>query len=86
MPHHKSCKKRMVTSKKANIRNRQIKSNIKTAVKKVLEAKDNNGAQEALQSAFSVLDKAAQKRIIHKNKSSNQKARLCSVVSKIAAA
>mgnify|MGYP004417255729 CR=1 FL=1 len=33
MPHHKSCKKRLQTSAKANLRNRVTRSTIRTSLK-----------------------------------------------------
>ncbi len=82
MPHHKSCKKRILTSEKSKIYNRQIKSRIKTASKKLTSAKDTEEAQGALQSVYAVLDRAVKSGVIHKNKAANQKSRM----SKIAAA
>ena len=85
MPKHKSSKKRMITSKKANLRNRIAKSNIRTVTKKVLAAGDKQAAQNALKDAYSVLDKSVLSKVIHRNKAANQKARLARVVQKIGA-
>ncbi len=82
MPHHKSCKKRIITAKKSNIRNRQMKSRIKTVTKNILNAKDKESTTLALQNAYSVLDKAAKTGVIHKNKAANQKSLLSSVAKK----
>ncbi len=82
MPHHKSCKKRILTAKKSNTRNRQIKSRIKTATKNIHNAKDKESAVVALQSAYSILDKAAKAGVIHKNKAANQKSFLSNVAGK----
>lgn len=80
MQRHKSVEKRARTSKKANIVNRMGRSQIKTAVKHVLESKDKESAQQALNNAVSVLDKSAQSGLIHQNKAANQKSKLYRVV------
>ncbi len=81
MPHHKSCKKRILTSEKSKSRNRNIKSRIKTAAKNLLSAKDEKVSGSALKAAYSVLDKAVKQGIIHKNKAANQKSRLSKITS-----
>jgi len=83
MQRHKSVEKRDRASKKANKVNRMNRSRIKTAVRGVLEAKDKESAVSALQTAVSVLDKSAKTGLIHQNKASNQKSRLCKIVNKI---
>ncbi|MFQ6002608.1 MAG: 30S ribosomal protein S20 [Candidatus Zixiibacteriota bacterium] len=76
MPVHKSAKKRLRQSKKANIQNRSIKSEIKTFVKKVEASLD----EKELKKTVSLLDKAARKRVIHKNQASRLKSRLTKLV------
>jgi len=75
MPQHKSSKKRLRQSAKANARNRATRSQVNTATKKVLSAV-SGAAAEALEKAYSVLDKAVKRGVIHKNKAANQKSRL----------
>ena len=48
----------------------------KTATKKVLSAKTKEAAEKELKGAVSVLDKAAVKRIIHKNNAAHKKSSL----------
>jgi small subunit ribosomal protein S20 len=84
MPKHKSSKKRIVTSKKQNKRNRIAKSKLQTAISKVVDSKDKAAAEAALKAAYSVIDKTAISKVIHKNKAANQKARLAKLVNKIA--
>ena len=72
MPNIKSAMKRVKVSKKKNLRNRMIKSGVKTAVKKY-EADVN---AEKLSGAFAALDKAVSKGVIHKNVANRKKARL----------
>ncbi|MGG0657574.1 30S ribosomal protein S20 [Rummeliibacillus pycnus] len=78
MPNIKSAIKRVKTNATANAQNAQVKSAMRTAVKKAdaaLVAKDEN-AKELLSVAVKSLDKAASKGLIHKNAASRQKARL----------
>ncbi|MFJ8262226.1 30S ribosomal protein S20 [Rummeliibacillus sp. NPDC094406] len=78
MPNIKSAIKRVKTNATANTQNAQVKSAMRTAVKKAdaaLVAKDEN-AKELLSVAVKSLDKAASKGLIHKNAASRQKARL----------
>ena len=72
MPNIKSAMKRVKVSKKKNLRNRMIKSGVKTAVKKYEAAL----TQEQLSNASSALDKAASKGVIHKSAANRKKARL----------
>ena len=72
MPNIKSAMKRVKVSKKKNLRNRMIKSGVKTAVKKYEAAL----TQEQLSNASAALDKAASKGVIHKNAANRKKARL----------
>lgn len=70
-----------------NARNRSAKARMRTFCKKVLEAvdaKDVQGAQDALRSAVSVLASAARKRIIHRNTASRQTLRLNAKVKHLA--
>ncbi len=75
MPQHKSAKKRMVTNVKRQMRNRQVKSAMRSALRKYREMSIED-RKTAITDLFSVLDKAAQKGIIHPNKASRLKSRL----------
>ena len=71
----------------ANIRNKAIKSSVKTAVKKVrvaIEAQDKEAAKAALISATAVIDKATSKGVYHKNTASRKVSRLAKAVNEIA--
>jgi small subunit ribosomal protein S20 len=76
MAHHKSAEKRIRTSWKENRRNVSYRSEMKTAIKKVLSIKDKETITEELKKTYALLDKLAAKRIIHKNKAANTKSRL----------
>jgi small subunit ribosomal protein S20 len=72
----KSQKKRILTNEKARLRNKAVKSSLKTAIRKFHEAADAGDAEkatEAAQAANRQLDKAASKGVIHKNQAANRK-------------
>lgn len=76
MPQHKSCKKRLKTSAVARVHNRAIKSNIKTAIKKLEEAGSSEEAQAQLRTVSSLLDRAAKRHILHPSTAARKKSRL----------
>jgi len=76
MATHQSAIKRNRQSKNLALRNRQYRSTMRTLTKKVIESKDKQSAEKTLQSAISLLDKLAARRVIHRNKAANQKSRL----------
>jgi small subunit ribosomal protein S20 len=72
----KSQIKRNRQNEKARQRNKAVKSELKTAVRKFREAADSGNAEEAtkaMRSATTKLDKAASKGVIHKNQAANRK-------------
>jgi small subunit ribosomal protein S20 len=72
----KSQLKRIKTNEKARLRNKSVKSSLKTAVRRFREAADagdREQAQAALQYAARQLDKAASKGVIHPNQAANKK-------------
>lgn len=76
MANIKSQKKRVLTNAKAHERNKAVKSEIKTAVKKVdvaIAAGDADAAAAAAEHASRLLDRAASKGVIHKNQAANRK-------------
>jgi small subunit ribosomal protein S20 len=84
MQRHKSAEKAAHQNNKANLINRDLRSRIKTALKHVLEAKDKKKAEEALKTAYSVLDKSVKIKLIHANNAANKKARLSKAINKLA--
>ncbi len=87
MANIKSQKKRIVTNEKARMRNKAVKSELKTAVRRVHEAVatgDKEAAQAAANTASRLLDKAASKGIIHKNQAANRKSGVQALVNKMA--
>lgn len=84
MPKLKSAKKHQITSAKAYVRNRAIRSRMRTALKKVRQAPDKASAEIALQAAISIIDRTTNKGIIHKNAAARYKARLSRLVQTMA--
>ena len=83
MANIKSAKKRILVNKTKAMRNKSIKSGVKTAIKKVeaaVAAKDKAAASEALLSATATIDKAATKGGYHKNNAARKVSRLTKLV------
>ena len=79
MANIKSQLKRIKTNEKARVRNKSVKSALKTSVRKfreAAEAGDVAKATELMRSANRALDKAASKGIIHANQAANRKSAL----------
>ncbi len=75
--------KRILTNKKAQDRNKAVKSEVKTAVRQArtaIAAGDKQAASEALVLASKKLDKAAAKGVIHKNQAANRKSAIAKQV------
>lgn len=87
MANIKSAIKRIRVSERQRLRNKAAKSAMKTAIKKYLQALEANDAETArqrLQKAFSLIDKAAEKGIIHKNQAARRKSRLAKKLTNVA--
>jgi small subunit ribosomal protein S20 len=72
----KSQKKRNRTNEKARLRNIAVRSELKTATRKVKDAVaagDAEVAKSAAQAANRLFDKAASRGVIHKNQAANRK-------------
>lgn len=85
MPNIKSAKKRVLTIEKKSLRNRAVKSNLKTRLKNFDTAVKTNDpiAKELLRDASSAVDTAAKKGVIHKNKANRKKSRLAKALNKV---
>ena len=78
--------KRIQTNEKARLRNKAVKSSLKTAIRKAREAAaagDVEKATELQRAAARQLDKAASKGVIHKNQAANKKSALASQVASL---
>ena len=84
MANIKSALKRIRSSEKKRQRNRIFRSSARTYVKKARHLITEQGKTEesraAVRQAFSALDKAAQKGVIHKNNAARHKARLMKIL------
>jgi small subunit ribosomal protein S20 len=72
----KSQIKRNRTNEAARVRNKSVKSALKTAIRQFREAADSGDREKALaalQAASRKLDKAAGKGVIHANQAANKK-------------
>ena len=79
MANHKSAEKRVRQNARRNEINRSNRSKLRTSVKKLrttVAAGDKNGSLELLYPTVSLIDKAVNKGIIHKNTAARYKSRL----------
>ena len=90
MANNKSAKKRIQITERNRLINKSYKSTVKTLTKKTLENcekykkdpnKDNeNLVKTSLNKAFSLIDKAVKKNVIHKNNGANKKSKINNLV------
>ena len=79
MPNHKSAEKRVRQSENRRVINRGNRSKVRTYIKKVRAALDSGKSDEiqsVLPETISVIDKAVQKGVMHKNAAARYKSRL----------
>lgn len=80
MPNIKSAKKRMRQAEGRRALNRQQKSSLRSAVKRVRQAGTQEEAQAAYKDAEQLLDRAARKNLVPKNAAARNKRRLHKIV------
>lgn len=86
MANIKSQIKRNKTNEKRRLRNKAVKSELKTYVRRTREAiaaGDRDKANQTLQAACRKLDKAVSKGVIHRNQAANRKSKLAKAVAKM---
>lgn len=79
MPRRRTSIKKTRADKKKHLRNLKIKQQLKKTIKKfqqLMNAKNLTEAKALLQKAFSELDKAAKKNVIHPATANRKKSRL----------
>ena len=79
MAKHKSAVKAHRQSVKKQAHNRELRSRLRTGLKKIrtaLDAGDTDSAKSALSDAFSLIDKMSAKGIIHDNAAGRYKSRI----------
>jgi small subunit ribosomal protein S20 len=87
MANHKSAEKRMRQNARRNEINRSNRSKLRTSIKKLRAAvagHDKSGSTELLNPTVSLIDKAVNKGIIHKNTAARYKSRLTKHVNDLA--
>ena len=88
MANIKSQIKRNRQNEKRRLRNKSVKSSLKTAIRKFHEATaagDNEKAVTLLRDATRKLDQAASKGVIHKNQAANRKSAITKKLGSLAA-
>ena len=81
---HKSAQKRARHTVKRTDRNKKNKALIKGSVNRVLESTEKGSAETEMKKTVAILDRAAVKGVIHRNKAVNQKAKLAKQINKLA--
>ena len=86
MANNKSAKKRIQIAERNRLINKSYKSTVRTFTKKTIEncekyqkdpSEDNkNLVKASLNQAFSIIDKAVKKNVLHKNNGANKKSRI----------
>lgn len=83
MPNIKSAKKRVKVIETKTLRNKAIKSDLKTAIKKANAAAEaNENVDVAVTTAIKKVDKACAKGVMHKNKAARKKSQLAKLANK----
>ena len=86
MANNKSAKKRIQIAERNRLINKSYKSTVRTLTKKTLEycekykkdpnEENKNILQTSLNNAFSLIDKAVKKNVLHKNNGANRKSKI----------
>ena len=87
MANIKSAKKRILVTEIKAARNKAIRSEVKTSIKKVeaaVVAGDRTAAEAELKNATSVIEAASSKGVYHKNNAARKVSRLAKLVNGIA--
>ncbi|MBE0565360.1 MAG: 30S ribosomal protein S20 [Krumholzibacteria bacterium] len=85
MPHHKSCKKRLITSRARNERNRQNRAMMRTKVKQYRANIGEAAAEDkpkSLSEMYSLIDTQARKGLLPKRRAARLKSRLAAAAAK----
>lgn len=79
MANTKSAVKRAKTSEKRRLRNKQVKSRVRTVIRRFRESLregDEQLVEERLRNAISALDRAVSKGVLHRNSAARKKSQL----------
>ena len=90
MANNKSAKKRIQIAERNRLINKSYKSTVRTMTKKTLEncekykqdpnEENKNLVTTSLNKAFSLIDKAVKKSVLHKNNGANKKSKINNIV------
>ncbi len=96
MANIKSAIKRVKITERNRLRNKAYKSAVRTLMKKSFNAVENYAAnpspeametvQQMISAAYSKIDKAVKRRVLHRNNGARQKSRLAKALKKVTAA
>ncbi len=96
MANSKSAIKRIAIAERNRLRNKAYKSALRSLIKKTLNAVDSYAAeptpenmavvQETMSAAYSKIDKAVKRKVLHRNNGARKKSRIAKAVAKLAAA
>jgi small subunit ribosomal protein S20 len=84
MPNHKTAEKRMRQSEARRVINRGNRTRVRGQIRKLradLSSTDGNELKTLLPETVSIIDKAVQKGVLHKNAAARHKSRLTNAVS-----
>ena len=93
MANSKSAIKRIAIAERNRLRNKTYKSSVRTLMKKCFTAIDSYGAepneanmtsvQETMSAAYSKIDKAVKRNVLHRNNGARKKSRLAKALAKV---
>ena len=83
MANHRSALKRIRSSSIKRLRNRYTSKTTRNLIKTLRGTTDKTAAQDMLKIVSSKLDRLAKRNVIHKNKASNNKAKLTKFVNSL---
>ena len=86
MPNTSSSKKRLRQNEKLRIRNRAVKSNMRSQIRRfrdAVKAGDNEKAQTEFRLVQKKLDQAASSHLVHKNTAARTKSRLVKLLKSV---
>lgn len=84
MANHKATKKDVRQAAKRRMQNRYYGKTTRNAIRALLATSEQAEASEKLPKVFSMIDKLAKRKVIHKNKANNLKSKLAKRVAAIA--
>lgn len=86
MANSRSARKRIRVSERKRIRNRIVRSSVRTRIGRVrrsLVSGELTGVEEELRAAVRALDKAAEKGILHRNNAARRKSRIMAMAARL---